>query len=173
VTQTAPGRARKTRRADGFDRQQEKTMHIQSALRFLVYLVLLLSAGQVFADTAADIEKLEQERLTAYVKSDVAALDRIFADDLVYIHSNGVPDTKAAVVQSFASGDLKISRFDAEEIKVRQIGDVMVAVGLVHVDLVNKGTAAKFDLRYTAIYVNQGGQWRLVHVQNARVPAKS
>jgi uncharacterized protein (TIGR02246 family) len=148
-------------------------MHVQSTLRFLVYLVLLLSAGPVFADAAADVEKLEQERFTAYVKSDVAALDRIFADDLVYIHSNGVPDTKAAVVQSFASGDLKISRFEAEEFKVRQIGDVMVAVGLVHVDLVNKGNAAKFDIRYTAIYVNQGGQWRLVHVQNARVPVKS
>jgi uncharacterized protein (TIGR02246 family) len=148
-------------------------MHVQSTLRFLAYLVLLLSAGPVFADAAADVEKLEQERFTAYVKSDVAALDRIFADDLVYIHSNGVPDTKAAVVQSFASGDLKISRFEAEEIKVRQIGDVMVAVGLVHVDLVNKGNAAKFDIRYTAIYVNQGGQWRLVHVQNARIPAKS
>jgi len=148
-------------------------MHVQSTLRFLAYLVLLLGTGQAFADTAADVANLEQERMTAYVKSDVAALDRIFADDLVYIHSNGVPDTKAAVVQSFASGDLKISRFDAEEIKVRQIGDVMVAVGLVHVDLVNKGTAAKFDIRYTAIYANQGGQWRLVHVQNARIPAKS
>ena len=147
-------------------------MHVQLNLRLPVYLVLLLSAGQVFAD-AADIEKLEQERLTAYVKSDVPALERIFADDMVYIHSNGVPDTKAAVLHSFASGELKISRFDAEEIKVRQIGDVMVAVGLVHVDLVNKGTAAKFDLRYTAIYVNQGGQWRLAHVQNARVPPKS
>jgi uncharacterized protein (TIGR02246 family) len=148
-------------------------MHVQRTLRSLVCLLLLLSSGQVFADAVGDVQKLEQERFTAYVESDVAALNRIFADDLVYIHSNGVPDTKAAVVQSFASGDLKISRFDAEEIKVRQIGDVMVAVGLVHVDLVNKGTAAKFDLRCTAIYVNQGGQWRLAHVQNARVPAKS
>jgi ketosteroid isomerase-like protein len=148
-------------------------MYIQSILRPLVWLLLLMSSGLVFADAAGDIQTLERERFMAYVQSDVAALNRIFADDMVYIHSNGLPDTKAAVVQSFASGDLKISRFDAEEIKVRQIGDVMVAVGLVHVDLVNKGTAAKFDLRYTAIYVIQVGQWRLVHVQNARVPAKS
>ena len=49
----------------------------------------------------------------------------------------------------------------------------MVAFGLVHADLFNKGTAAKFDLRGTAIYANQGGQWRLAHVHNARVPAKS
>jgi len=148
-------------------------MHIQTTLRLLVCLLLLLSVGQVFADAADDVQTLEQERFKAYVEGDVPELNKIFADDLVYIHSNGVPDTKAAVVQSFASGDLKISRFDAEEIKVRRIGDVMVAVGLVHVDLVNKGTAATFDLRYTAIYVNQGGQWRLAHVHNARAPAKS
>jgi ketosteroid isomerase-like protein len=98
---------------------------------------------------------------------------RIFADDLVYFHSNGLSDPKSAVLQSFASRELKISRFDGEEVQARQIGDVMVATGLVHVDLVNKGNAAKFDIRYTVIYVNQGGQWRLIHVQNARVPAKS
>jgi uncharacterized protein (TIGR02246 family) len=148
-------------------------MHVQPTLRLLVCLLLLLSAGQVFADAAGDIQKLEQDRFTAYVKGDAAALERIFADDLVYIHSNGVSDPKSAVLQSFASGELKISRFDAEDIQVRQIGDVMVATGLVHVDLVNKGNSAKFDLRYSAIYVSQGGQWRLVHIQNARVPAKS
>ena len=148
-------------------------MRVQRTLRLLVCLLSLLSAGQALADSAATAEKLEQERFAAYVKSDVAALDRIFADDLVYVHSNGVPDTKAAVLQSFASGELKISRFDGEDIKVRQVGDVMVAIGIVHVELVNKGTAAKFDLRYTAIYVDQGGQWRLAHVHNARLPAKS
>ena len=148
-------------------------MHVRLALRLLFYTVLLLAAGEAFADAADDIEKLEQERFTAYVNSDVAALDRIFADDLVYIHSNGMPDTISAVVRSFASGDLKISRFDGEDIKVRQVGDVMVAIGLVHVDLVNKGTAAKFDLRYSAIYIKQGGEWRLVQVHNARMPPKT
>ena len=49
---------------------------------------------------------------TAYVKGDVAALERIFADDLVYVHSNDVSDPKSAVLHSFASGELKISRFD-------------------------------------------------------------
>jgi len=46
----------------------------------------------------------------------------------------------------------------------------MVATGLVPVELTNKGTAAKFDTRYSAVYANQGGKWRLVHVQNARMP---
>jgi ketosteroid isomerase-like protein len=160
------------KREAGCDRQQEETMHVQVTLRWVVCLLLLLSAGQVLADSA-DIERLERERFAAYVQSDVATLERIFADDLVYIHSNGLPDTKSAVLHSFSSGELKISQFEAEDIQVRQIGDVMVAMGLVHVDLVNKGNAAKFDIRYTAIYANQGGRWRLVHVQNARVPGKT
>ena len=145
-------------------------MHVQSTLRLLVSLLLLVSAGRVLADAAGDIRKLEQERFAAYVQGDVAVLGRIFADDLVYFHSNGLSDPKSAVLQSFASGDLNISRFEAEDLQVREIGNVMVATGLVHVELVNKGTAAKFDIRYSAIYANQGGQWRLVHIQNARMP---
>ena len=108
-------------------------MRVQATLRLLVSLLLLLSAGRVLADTAADIRKLEQERFAAYVQGDVAALDRIFANDLVYFHSNGLSDPKSGVLQSFASGDLNISRFEAEDLQVREIGNVMVATGLVHV----------------------------------------
>ena len=143
------------------------------SLRLLISLLLLLGAGRALADAAGDVRQLEQERFAAYVQGDVAVLDRIFADDLVYFHSNGLSDPKAAVLQSFSSGDLKISRFEAEDLKVRQIANVMVATGLVHVELVNKGNPAKFDIRFTAIYTDQGGQWRLVHIQNGRLPPKS
>jgi ketosteroid isomerase-like protein len=135
--------------------------------------VSIVGAQRALADPAGDVRQLEQERFAAYVQGDVAALDRIFADDLVYFHSNGLSDPKSGVLQSFASGELKISRFEAEDLQVREVGNVMIATGLVHVELVNKGTAAKFDIRYSAIYASQGGRWRLVHVQNARMPAKS
>jgi hypothetical protein len=42
-------------------------MHIQTTLRLLVCLLLLLSVGQVFADAADDVQTLEQERFKAYV----------------------------------------------------------------------------------------------------------
>jgi ketosteroid isomerase-like protein len=148
-------------------------MKVQFFLRLLISLLLIVGAGRALADAATDIRHLEQERFAAYVQGDVAALDRIFADDLVYFHSNGLSDPKSGVLQSFSSGDLKISRFEGEDLQVREIGNVMVATGLVHVELVNKGNAAKFDIRYSAIYANQGGKWRLVHIQNARMPAKS
>ena len=148
-------------------------MHIQFVSRLLVSMLLLVSGGRVLADAAGDVRQLEQERFAAYVQGDVATLDRIFSDDLVYFHSNGLSDPKSGVLQSFASGELKISRFEAEDLQVREIGNVMVATGLVHVELVNKGNPAKFDIRFSAIYASTGGQWRLVHVQNARMPAKS
>jgi len=148
-------------------------MNVQVLSRLLVLLLLLVGAGRALADAAGDVRQLEQERFAAYVQGDVAVLDRIFADDLVYFHSIGPSDPKSAVLQRVASGYLKISRFEGEDLQVRAIGNVMVATGLVHVDLVNKGNAAKFDIRYTAIYANQGGQWRLVHIQNGRLPAKT
>jgi len=148
-------------------------MNAQFWFRLLISMVLLVGAGRALADAATDVRQLEQERFAAYVQGDVPALDRIFADDLVYFHSNGLSDPKAAVLQSFSSGDLKISRFEAEDLQVRAIGNVMIATGLVHVELVNKGNPAKFDIRYSAVYANQGGQWRLVHIQNGRLPAKS
>ena len=88
----------------------------------------------MFADAAGDIQKLEQERFTAYVKGDTAALERIFADDLVDIPFDACPIASRSTAE-LRLGRAKISRFDAEDIQVRQIGDMMVATGLVHVDL--------------------------------------
>ncbi len=107
------------------------------------------SAFAVFTFTTSSnpARVLEQERFAAYVHGDVAVLDRIFADDLVYFHSNGLSDPKSGVLQSFASGDLKISCFEAEDLQVREIGNVMVATGLVQARYITAAPALRFSNR--------------------------
>ena len=49
----------------------------------------------------------EDERYAAQLQSDVNALDRLLADDLVYIHSNAQVDSKQAFIDSLRSGVVK------------------------------------------------------------------
>ena len=137
----------------------------------LVALLLLLFAGRVLADATADVSHQEDRRIAAYLKSDTATLDTIFADDLVYVHSSGVADTKAKVIDSLKSGDVKILQYDREGQNVRVSGDTAIVTAIGHLQVTLKGKDVKIDLRSVCAYVKGSKGWQLVHYQGTRLPA--
>jgi hypothetical protein len=46
-----------------------------------------------------EIEQLERRRFDAQVAKDLPTLETIFADDLIYTHSNGHQDGKARILR--------------------------------------------------------------------------
>ena len=134
----------------------------------LVFAMLVLNNAR--AGVNDDIAALEDQRIAAYLVSDVAPLEKIFADEMTYVHSSGIADTKRKVIDSFTSGDLKIHKFDREEMKVREIGDLVLATAIGKVELTMKGKEAKFSLRYSALYAKRPGGWQIVYYQGTRLP---
>ena len=135
-----------------------------------VFFFALIAAAPARAGIADDINATEDERIAAYLSGNVAPLQKIFADEMEYVHSSGISDTKAKVIESFTSGDLKISKFDREGKKIQQVGSVVVATGIAHVELTMKGKEAKFSLRYAAVYAKRGGAWQIFFYQATRLP---
>ena len=134
------------------------------------FLFALIATAPARAGIADDINAAEDERIAAYLSGNVAPLQKIFADEMEYVHSSGISDTKAKVIESFTSGDLKISKFDREGKKIQQVGSVVVATGIAHVELTMKGKEAKFSLRYAAVYAKRAGAWQIFFYQATRLP---
>lgn len=145
-------------------------MRISLHTIFATLVFALVAAAPARAGILDDIKASEDERIAAYISGNVAPLQKIFADELEYVHSSGISDTKAKVIESFTSGDLKISKFDREALNFTQIGSVIVATAIGHVELTMKGKAAKFDLRYSAIYSKRAGIWQIFYYQGTRLP---
>src|ERR687887_577471 len=86
-----------------------------------------LVAGAGWAQTTASVEqeimKVEQGGVDALIKKDRAALERIYADDYIYTHSNGVVQTKAQELAELTSGDVKWTSGSVTDLKVRVYGD--------------------------------------------------
>ncbi len=53
------------------------------------------------------IRKLDNERIQAQIHADVAALERIYADDFIGVGPSGTVRTKPQVISDFSSGDLR------------------------------------------------------------------
>jgi ketosteroid isomerase-like protein len=118
-----------------------------------------------------DVQKLDAERFAAMVKGDVAALDGLLADDLVYTHASGKVDSKASFLDDIKAGLLRYKVIRPEEPKLRVYGDTAVATGLAAVEVNNHGQELNMKLRYTDVWVNRGGKWQMVAWQATRLPA--
>lgn len=135
-----------------------------------VFFFALIAAAPARAGIADDINATEDERIAAYLSGNVAPLQKIFADEMEYVHSSGISDTKAKLIENITSGDVKILKFDREGKKIQQVGSVVVATGIAHVELTNKGKEAKYSLRYAAVYAKRAGAWQIFFYQSTRLP---
>src|ERR1700760_2545755 len=70
------------------------------------------------AITADEALKAEDARYAAQTKSDFDAMQRLFGDDLVYVHSTAVVDSKASYIDRQRSG-LHYRVMKPSDVKVR------------------------------------------------------
>lgn len=117
-----------------------------------------------------ELRRLEQQRVEALVRADVATLDRILSDDLSYIHSSGKLDTKAEFIDSIKSGAMKYSQMDHEGVSVRMLPDLALISGRSAVRVAANAQQLSFQIRFIAAYARREGRWQMVAWQSTRLP---
>ena len=137
-------------------------------------LFLLLSQFSFGQDVKATIEDLERKRFAAQVAKDGDYLNKIFADDLIYVHSSGKMDNKEAYVASVLNGTSVYSKIDIEAISVREYnkGQTAVVNGTVLITQppVNDKPVL-LHLRYLVVYTKDAKKgWQLNSWQSSRLP---
>ncbi len=126
--------------------------------------------GKINTEAEAMVHQLENRRIQAMTKLDVAALDSIFADDLTYTHTNGRVDSKQQLLATLQSGELKYEAIDFLETKLRVYGETAIVTGSASMKVKAKSQTLSFNLRFTNVYVKQAGFWKMVAWQSTRLP---
>lgn len=136
-------------------------------------LALLAAAGCSPRQTAADVEKeltaLEDQWSDAYVKGDVAVLERIEADDIVQIDADGNLFTKADDIAEVKAGIYKVKSWTREEMTVRPYGDTAVINGVARTQGTYKGKDFDSRSRGTDTWMKKDGRWQCVSGQSTRI----
>ena len=124
------------------------------------------------ADSAADVEKMEQKRLRAVIEADMPTLNAIYADDFFYNTSAGPSLTKSEYLPRYASGELKVNAVDSEARDIRIYDNTALVTGIAHVTLTTKGETKTVHLRYLNVWVKRANGWQLVARQGTNLPAQ-
>ncbi|MDX2283423.1 MAG: nuclear transport factor 2 family protein [Bacteroidia bacterium] len=137
-----------------------------------ISLVLLLAscASQPPADRSASLLAFEQARIAATKNSDVQALQSMLAEDVVWVHSNGKVDDKAAYLADFQAQTTSYTAAEAKASRVRFYGEIGIVTGDARFAGVSHGEPFDFQARYTAVYRWQGSTWQAISWQTTRIP---
>ncbi|MBM3395344.1 MAG: nuclear transport factor 2 family protein [Betaproteobacteria bacterium] len=122
--------------------------------------------------TAAEAQQAEDARYAAQMNDDFAAMETMFANDLVYIHSSAVVDNKAMYIDSMRSGNVKYKVMRRSDVTVRTFGCIATLTGLGNFDVNVKGKDLAVELRFTSSWIKRDGAPRFVSWQATRTPAK-
>jgi ketosteroid isomerase-like protein len=121
--------------------------------------------------TEQELMRLVQQYNDAQVKGDRQVLERLWADDYLYTHSNGAVMNKPQDIADATSGEMTWTAARLDDMKVRLFGDVGVVTGR----LIMEGRAANYasgPRRFTDVFVRRNGRWQLVGGQTTMLAPK-
>jgi hypothetical protein len=127
-----------------------------------------VSAVAPSADAKAVLDT-EKQRFAAQVSKNYEVLDKVLANDMVYVHSSGSTDTKQSYVQSMRDGKLTYESIDMQETNVRVYGNTAVVNGTCTIKAVSSGQPVNNHIRYTSVYVRNKTQWQMVAWQSLKI----
>jgi hypothetical protein len=122
------------------------------------------------AGNAQMIIDLDRKRMTAMGQKDIAALKTMLCNGLVYTHSSGRQDTKQSLLEGMESGSTVYTSVVPSEVKAQDLGNAVVLTGVAAISVISKGRPNAFRVRFTDVYENQNGTWRMVTWHSTKLP---
>ena len=123
------------------------------------------------AGNAQAVIDLDRKRMQAMAKKDVATLQSVLADDLIYTHSSARLDSKKSLIDNMVSGSTVYTSVEPSDVKAQDLGDTVVLTGTCQIKVTLNGAPNAFGVRFTDVYARRDGRWQMVTWQSTRLPA--
>jgi ketosteroid isomerase-like protein len=150
---------------------------LYSALTLGIAGALVAQTPPATSNAAKEVLAIEQARTEALDHSDVAALDRIMADDVTYIHASGKVDTKQSYLEAIRSSQLHYISWQPKDLHVRVIGDTAAVIDGEYAVRVTDSRVqpTPFDINIfiLTVYALRNGHWQQIAWQSTRDVATS
>jgi len=121
------------------------------------------------AQIESGIVEAEYALYRAMIAQDFATLRVLLADDLVYIHSTAVSESKEEYLAGVAAGLYDYGAIETKHARNWIHGDVVIRTGLVRMVVGERGKPKDdINLLFTFVWRRESSAWRLVLRQATR-----
>jgi ketosteroid isomerase-like protein len=122
------------------------------------------------AEITEAIRALEDRRYRAMTDADVATLEELLSDDLVYGHSDASRDTKKSYLDKVAGGYFDYGPLSHPEAGIVVHGDVAVVTGDMVGEVRILGQTRVLNSSALAVWAREDGRWVLLAFQPTKYP---
>jgi ketosteroid isomerase-like protein len=125
------------------------------------------------SNSEKEVREMIEKYRTALLQRDIAALEKIWADDYVFVNASGEVLTKAQRLANAKSGATTLDSIKEEEnITVRVYQNSAVATSRVTIKGQYSGRPTSGQYRSTHVWVKGSSGWQLVSNQLTALPQK-
>lgn len=137
--------------------------------RGMVPTTALASGNEAQHSDDGKVKQINGEFDRALVANDASALERILADDFVYLYDRGFVSGKAAMVKEASDGKIHFETGSPEDVDVRLYGDTAIVTELGTLKRSDQSVLGKF--RFYRIYRKRQESWQLIAGEKTPVTA--
>src|SRR5262245_1259798 len=151
------------------------TMRRAAIAMAVIGISLFAGVGRSQAAAADELLNLEANWVRALLATDMPALEAMFSDDLIYIHSSGGTQNKKDYLDSIRSGNLRYKTITPiGSPRVRSFGNTATVSSRYDLNLESgrTGKVTPYTIQYLTVWVNESGTWRIVSQQTTSVPKR-
>jgi ketosteroid isomerase-like protein len=150
-------------------------MHRFAAIALACMAPLTLAASEAPAERIGELTAFADAFDAAQIAKDGAALQRMIADDLVFIDGNGKRSGKADFIAGWTVAGDEYDPITLHDRIVMPLGD---GAGLASAETILSGRSAgkpfRVRIRFTDIFRRgEGGDWRAAYIHVTRMPLES
>ncbi len=124
-------------------------------------------------DEGATQEVLEAERslYRLMLAKDVAGLDKILAPNLIYIHSQGIAESKEEYLRNVSRSFFDYEKIESRDVRVAVHGDVAIMHGILDMFAHHADNPKRWiHLLFVLVWRKEPAGWQLEYRQCTRIP---
>ncbi len=112
----------------------------------------------------------DDSRFRAMADNDVAALSEVLADDLHYVHANGMIEDKAEILRKIVSGERRYRSASVVEREAHAHPGFVVVFGRAKLEVMVAAGLLDTTIDYTAVYRSDDPRLYAYHAVKTRTP---
>jgi ketosteroid isomerase-like protein len=122
------------------------------------------------ADAVQELIQLERDWDAAFLRNDVAFVDRVLAAEFMGTYSDGVRGDRKQELENVRSFNQQIDSSSLDEFTVQVHGETAIVWFRRRLIGPSKGQTLTVTHRYLDVFVKRDGRWQCVATQSVRLP---
>ncbi len=117
------------------------------------------------------IAERDRARIAALLAKDTTTLNDLLDDELVYVHSTGVADTKTSYLEGLVTGVWDYHKLEIRNTRFVVHNATVLVFCRMAIDITVRGQFRSFESNALLVWVERPNGWKLAAVQSSSIPA--